>query len=82
MSCIIYMMSCNSTIHATCLLALTTYKYSELQVFSTIQKLSCKASCKTPFFIVFGCFECCNFDVMSHESLLFIYKVPYFYLNH
>ncbi len=31
MSCIVYMMSCNSTIHATCPLALTAYKYSELQ---------------------------------------------------
>jgi hypothetical protein len=37
-------------IHATCPLPLTTYKYSELQVSFTIQKLSCKASCKTPFF--------------------------------
>jgi hypothetical protein len=26
------------------------YKYNELQVSFVIQKLSCKASCKTPFF--------------------------------
>jgi hypothetical protein len=35
--------------HATCLLALTTYKDSELQVFGAIQKLSCKANYKTSF---------------------------------
>jgi hypothetical protein len=39
-------------IHATCPLIFTTYKYSELQVSSTTQKLSCKASCKTPFFFI------------------------------
>jgi len=50
MNYITYMMSCNFAIHATCLLALTTYKYNELQVFSTTQKLSCKANYKTPFF--------------------------------
>jgi hypothetical protein len=52
MNCTIYMMNYNSTIHATCLLALTMYKYSELQMSSTTQKLSCKASCKTPIFLV------------------------------
>jgi hypothetical protein len=36
--------------HATCPLTFTSYKYSELQVSFTIQKLSCKASYKTPFF--------------------------------
>jgi hypothetical protein len=39
-----------SAIHATCPLVLMVYKYSELHVSSTIQKLSYKASCKTPFF--------------------------------
>ncbi len=70
--CIVYTMNCNFATHAPCPLALTTYKYSELQMFSaihatcpfaftaykyselqvsfTIQKLSCKASCKTPLF--------------------------------
>jgi hypothetical protein len=31
MSCTIYTMSYDLTTHATCLLALTAYKYSELQ---------------------------------------------------
>ncbi len=43
-------MSCNSTTDAIYLLTLAAYKYSELQVPSITQKLSCKASCKTPFF--------------------------------
>jgi hypothetical protein len=50
MSCTIYVVSCNFAIHVICPLALTTYKYNELQVSSTTQKLSCKANCKTPFF--------------------------------
>jgi hypothetical protein len=33
------------------------YKYSELQVSTSIQKLSCKASCKTPFFLIVGLVE-------------------------
>jgi hypothetical protein len=49
MSCIVYMVSCNFAIHATCSLAFTVYKYNELIMFTTIQKLSCKASYKTPF---------------------------------
>jgi len=54
MSCIIYTMTYNFATHATCPLALMTYKYNELQVFSTTQKLNYKASCKIPiFFIVF-----------------------------
>jgi len=55
MSCIVYTMSCNSISYAICLLALMVYKYNELQVFSGIQKLSCKASCKTPFFFIMKC---------------------------
>jgi hypothetical protein len=35
---------------ATCPLTFTMYKYSELQMSFATQKLSCKASCKTPFF--------------------------------
>ncbi len=46
------MASCNFATHATCSLALMTYKYSELQMSFTTQKLSCKASCKTPFFLI------------------------------
>jgi hypothetical protein len=52
MSCTICAVSCNFATHATCLLALTTYKYNELQVSSTTQKLSYKASCKTHFFLI------------------------------
>jgi hypothetical protein len=52
MSCTIYTMSCNSTIHASCLLAFMVYKYSELQVCYAIKKLNYKASCKTFFFLI------------------------------
>ncbi len=52
MSCTLYIVSCNFVTHATCLLALTLYKYNELHVFSASQKLSCKASCKTPIFFI------------------------------
>jgi len=45
-------MSCNSTIHVTCPLAFTTYKYNELQVVIVTQKLNCKASCKRPLFFI------------------------------
>jgi hypothetical protein len=48
----IYTMGCNSATHATCPLTLTAYKYNELQMSSATQKLSCKASCKTPFFLI------------------------------
>jgi hypothetical protein len=49
---IIYMVNCNSTIHAICLLAFMVYIYNELEVSSAIKKLSCKATCKTPFFLI------------------------------
>jgi hypothetical protein len=45
-------MSCNFATHAICPLAFTAYKYSELQMFFATQKLSCKANCKTPFFLI------------------------------
>ncbi len=45
-------MNCNFITHATCPLALTTYKYNELQVSSATQKLSYKASCKTLIFLI------------------------------
>jgi len=50
MNCTVYMMNYNYATHATCLLALTSYKYNELHVLYATQKLGCKASCKTPFF--------------------------------
>jgi hypothetical protein len=43
-------LSYNSTIHASYLLTLMTYKYNDLQVSCATQKLSCKANCETPFF--------------------------------
>jgi hypothetical protein len=52
LSCIVYMVNCNSTTHAICLLALSTYKYSELQMSSATQKLSCKANCKKSLFFI------------------------------
>ncbi len=52
MNYIVYMVSYNFATHATCLLAFTTYKYNELQTSSATQKLSCKANCKTPFFLI------------------------------
>ncbi len=52
MSCTVYMVNCNSTIHATYPLALTVNKYSELQVSSATQKLNCKVNCKTSFFLI------------------------------
>jgi hypothetical protein len=82
MSYTIYTVSCNFTTHATYLLALIAYKYNELQMFFATQKLSCKANCKTPFFYNVWIFRCFNFNAMTHESLLLIYKTPYFYLNH
>jgi hypothetical protein len=45
-------MSYNFAIHATCPLALMAYKYNDFQVYGAIQKLSCKASCKTPLFLM------------------------------
>jgi len=51
MNCTIYIMSCNFTTHATCMLTLMTYKYNELQMSCQTQKLNCKANCKNnPFF--------------------------------
>ncbi len=44
------MVSWNSATHATCSLTLTMYKYNELQMSSTNQKLSYKVSCKTSLF--------------------------------
>ncbi len=48
-------MNCNFTTHVICLLALMMYKYSELQVSSATQKLSCKASYKAPLFLIVIC---------------------------
>jgi hypothetical protein len=49
MSCTIHTVNYNSTTHSICPLTFMAYKYNELQMSSTIQKLSCKASYKTPF---------------------------------
>jgi hypothetical protein len=62
-------MSCNFATHASCSLVLRTYKYSELQMFDAIQKLSCKANCNIPFF----------HSGITHGLTLNICK--YFYIN-
>ncbi len=62
-------MSYNFAIHATCLVALTLYKYSELQVSSTVQKLSCKASYKTCFFLtMIGLHVCGSQDIIKQKK--------------
>ncbi len=45
------MVNYNST-HATYSLILIAYKYCKLQMSFAIQKLNCKAICKTPFFLI------------------------------
>jgi hypothetical protein len=52
MSFSVYMVSCNFATYVICPLALTTYKYNELEVSFAIQKLSCKANNKTTIFII------------------------------
>ncbi len=58
--------------HATCLVALTTYKNNELQMSFTTQKLSYKASYKTPFFHI-GMKETC-LEYKPH-----LLKIAYYY---
>jgi hypothetical protein len=48
----VYMVSCNFATHAICPLAFMTDKYNELEVSFATQKLSCKASYKTPVFLI------------------------------
>jgi len=46
-------MNCFDWVAMNCIIdtfAFTMYNYKEFQVFGAIQKLSCKASCKTPIF--------------------------------
>ncbi len=50
MSCIVYMVNYNYATPTTCPLALMPDKYTELQMSFATQKVSCNASCKTPFF--------------------------------
>jgi hypothetical protein len=52
MSSTIYTMNYNSATCVTCSLTFIAYKYIELQMSSIIQKLSCKASYKIPFFLI------------------------------
>jgi hypothetical protein len=67
------MVSYNFAIHATCLLAFTTYKYGELQVSNATQKLNCKANCKTPFFFMVN-FDCCETN-WNNRRLLWKLKI-------
>jgi hypothetical protein len=69
MSCTIYIVSCNFATHAIYLLALTSYKYSELQVFFATQKLNCKANCKTSLFF--------HNETLKFEFFFFNIKTDY-----
>jgi hypothetical protein len=52
MSCIIYMVNYSFVTHAIYSLALMMFKYNELQMSSALEKVSCKANCKIPFFLI------------------------------
>ncbi len=54
----------------TCPITFSTYKYSELQVFDTTQKLSCKANCKTPFLIIVLIGEGCHLRLNKKDHLI------------
>jgi hypothetical protein len=73
LSCIVYMVSCNFATHATCLLKLMAYKYSELQASFATQKLSCKANCKTTFFSQSDIWKHYYFQISIRFKL---YKIP------
>ncbi len=62
-------MSCNFAIHATCLLALTTYKYSELQMSFATQKLN--GVINKMHFLVYGQCE----KVFEHVQNVIIEKI-------
>jgi len=49
MSCTVYTMNYNPATHATCLLALIMYKYSELQIFGATQNWVAGQSQNTHF---------------------------------
>ncbi len=52
MSCNVYMVNYNFVTHAIYSSALMMFKYNELQMSIATEKLSCKANCKTPFFLI------------------------------
>jgi hypothetical protein len=57
--------------HAICPLALKAYKYNELQMTFTTQKLSYNASCKTLFFLIMKpCQSLCGFGSFVKAKLL------------
>jgi len=72
MSCTVYMVICNFVIHATCPLALTMYKYKELQMSSITPKLNYKASSETPFF---------SHNVKLHGSLQYPFHLFFFLMT-
>jgi hypothetical protein len=76
------MVSCNFATHATYPLELTLYKYIELQMFFATQKLSCKANCKTPFFLMVNLVLCfvSNLDVIF--TIFLVVKVLSICINH
>jgi hypothetical protein len=76
MNCTIYIVNCNYVTHATCPLTLMVEKYSELQMSGATQKLSWKANCKTPFFLIVeeknymcNCFGIVLFSIYWHTYI-------------
>jgi hypothetical protein len=67
-------MSCNFVTHVTYPLALTTYKYNKFVSVICSSKMSYKANCKTPFFLIVIMFACSiviiNFEKknQSHQT--------------
>jgi hypothetical protein len=52
LSCTIYMASCNFATHATCLLKLMAYKYSDLQVSFATQNWVTRPIAEQPSFFI------------------------------
>jgi hypothetical protein len=90
MSYTIYMVTCNSTTHATCPLALIAYNYNELQMSSATQKLNCKVCCKTPIFLIVLLFGSLHWHIgfffHSYASFLLMHNYSFIdvicYMHH
>jgi len=50
MNYVVYIMYWKFVVHVICSLPFMIYKYNKLQMSATIQKLSYKVSCRTPYF--------------------------------
>jgi hypothetical protein len=77
MNCIAYMVSYKFCKFCNMSDTLTTYKYGELQVFDATQKLSCKVSCKTPFFLIMVFLV---INPFTNDNATLSYATPF--LNH